>query len=392
MLKEKLAKLGVSVTLIIWLVVSFVSASASVVCVDYAKNLFKFKAPDFISLVQKASWVINIPPLFSVWKKYNVSPSWPSSSEFVLYTFLGIVGAFETYLKSKALILLPGSTYVIMFESDLVWNVLMSVLFLKRCYHPLQFVSPCLIVASTFIVAFSKDHDDSGKTGLGKFGGVLLALGATFLTATGQIFSDKFLKIMMKRVVNERAEEETMSGVVGEREKETSVTDELLNESRSKSWYPEMEQVKNVEFTLWSSAFTFFFLIIWTFVDPKKEYKTWPDKLHTMKYSTGHSWGDSHDMNVFIFVLLMVSLSFSRLFVRLSMNHILMVLSAFFFAVWKPFRRIGTTFISIILFHDTLDQYKGISIALDFLALISFGYGGYLYKLKKEKEKAENIY
>jgi len=387
-IRLRIQKLGLSVSLFVWLIISFISASAAVVCVDYAKQkeLFDFQAPDFISLVQKASFVLNIPPLLAVWKKYNVPPKWPTRFEWCIYLPIGIVGAVETYLKSLALTLLPGSTYTILFESDLIWNVLLSVTFLRRCYHPLQFLSPCFIAGSVIIVAFSKENNKTHHfTSVGKFGGVFLALGSTFLTASIAIVSDWLLKKMMTNELTRRTEQENLVSVQSETDAEKQ--EQLLERNKSKIWYQNMEQVRNLEFTFWSSLMAFLFLIIWVFVDPAKEYKKWPSKFQRVRDCEKYS----SVTNEAIFIILMFSLSLSRLFVRLSMNHILMVLSAFFFAVWKPFRRIGTEFTSIALFGDVLDLYKGLAIVFDCMALLLFVLGGYYYKIQKKKERQKNI-
>jgi len=386
-IRLRIQKLGLSVSLFVWLIISFISASAGVVCVKYAeqKDLFDFKAPDFIALVQKASFILNIPPLLAVWKKYNVPPKWPTRFEWCVYIPIGIVGAVEAYLKSLAVTLLPGSTYTILFESDLIWNVLLSVTLLRRCYHPLQFLSPCFIVGSVFIVSFSEENKKHHFTGMGKFGGVFLALGSTFLTASIAIASDWILKKMMTKELKRRTEQENLVSVQSETDAEKQ--EQLLERNKSKIWYQNMEQVRNLEFTFWSSLMAFLFLIIWVFVDPAKEYKDWPSKFQKVRDSEKYSSGT----NVAIFIIIMCSLSLSRLFVRLSMNHILMVLSAFFFAVWKPFRRIGTEFTSIALFGDVLDLYKGLAIVFDCISLFLFVLGGYYYRIQKKKELQKNI-
>jgi len=377
--RRQLAKLGLSVSLFFWLFVSFVSAGAAIISINYAKKPYKFKLADFSALVQKSSFILNIYPLVWSWKKYNVKPSWPTKFEFVTYTFLGIVGAFETYLKAKAQILLPGSTYLILFESDLIWNVLLSVTFLRRCYHPLQFLSPVLIFGASIMVSFSSENTGgTDLTGMGQFGGVALALGATFLTAFGAILSDKILKIMMRNEVLERHKQSLISDINEADINQPEMQEELIERNMSKIWYQNKEQIKNFEFTFWSSFLAFLWLIVWTFVDPDQEYKDWPKEFNR-NFNEG-----------FAIACLMTLLAVSRLFVRLSMTHILMVLSAFFFSVWKPVRRIGTEFISIALFDEVLDVYKGISMLMDILGFSLFVWGAYLLKEQKKREKERN--
>lgn len=383
--RVKLAKLGLSVTVFFWLLISFLAASASIVCVDYAKHLFKFKAPDFIALVQQTGWILLIPPLVGAWKKYNIQPTMPTREEWMVYLIFGIVNAFGTYLKSLALTLLPGSTYTILFESDLIWNVLLSVTFLRRCYHPLQFLSPAIIFGSTIVVSYSTNVQTADKyTGLGKFGGVGLALLSTFLTGSVAVLSDWLLKRMMERELKHRSEQESLVGIISETD--ADYTEQLLERNMSKIWYQNLEEVRNLEFSFWTSLSSFIFLIFWTLADPSNEYQQWPTFFATMRNSPGHvrSW------NIFVFSILIVLLAFARTLVTVSMNHILMVLSAFFFAVWKPFRRIGTIFLSIALFDDKFGVYTAISICMDTLALFLFTYGGYLYRKKMERERLKN--
>lgn len=379
----RLAKLGLSVSVFVWLFISFISASAAVICVKYAGKLWSFKAPDFIALVQKSSFILNIPPLFYVWRRDNISPSMPSSFEWMVYLLIGIVGAGETYIKSLALTLLPGSTYVILFESDLIWNVILSVVFLRRCYHPLQFISTLCIAGSVFVVTFSGKQTAGAKdpTGMGQFGGILLAAVGTFLTSLGAIMSDKLLKMMVTKDVKVRKDREHTAGLIAETG--DIQTGEMMERSKSKVWYQNMEEVRNLEFTFWSSFLTFVFLIVWTLVDPNQEYKSWPSYFDKVRSSATSPY--SAQLNMTIFIITMLSLAFARLFVRLSMNHLLMVFSAFFFSVWKPFRRIGTTFISIWMFGDSWDIYKGLAILLDTLGLLCFAVGGYLYRIQKKK-------
>jgi len=371
--QTRLSALGVSVTLLFWLLVSFLSSSAALIAINYAKRTYKFKSADFVSLVQKASFILNLPPLFWAWNKYKIQPAWPKKWEFITYTFLGIVSAFETYLKSKAQIMLPGSTYLILFECDLIWNVLLSVTFLRRCYHPLQFISPCLIFGAGMMVSLSKENTNKHNlTGMGKFGGVILALIATFLTALGAVISDKILKMMMKHDVLEHQKENQAFDAdetgLNQSTESDDITENLLERNMSKVWYQNKEKVRNIEFTFWSSFAAFLWLIVWTFADPKKEWKKWPYKFHRNLHDDLAIGG------------LMLLFSFSRLFVRLSMNHILMVVSAFFFSVWKPILQTTVDF----------DMYKLISVAMDVVGFLLFVWGGYLYK-QQRKDKSKEI-
>jgi len=376
--RVKLAKVGLSVSVLGWIFVSLISASASVVCINYAKELWKFKAPDFIALVSTASCFLNLPVLILVWRKYDIRPSLPTKYQWGVYILYGVINAAANYIKAVALTLLPGSTYTIMFESDLIWNVVLSVTFLKRCYHPLQFLSPLLILGGTMIVSLSENSSEANKyTGLGKFGGVILALVGTLCTSFVAVLSDKVLKMMAKQ------NEGPVQGISDNLVNVNSTTEEQLpDRHKSKVWYQNMKEVRNVEFSFWSQLLTFLFLIVWTLLDPKKEYQEWGSYISKVRETSDHS----PDWNIAVFAMLMFFLATSRLFVTFSMNNILMILSAFFFSVWKPVRRIGTIFLSIWLFGDTFDVYTGIGIIMDVLALTCFAVGGYKYKIYQENK------
>ena len=341
-----------------WIVVYQIFASANVILIKLMNYRWHVVEPVFTALLQKSGFLFSGVLVTGMVYIGGYRRSTMTRRLLARYMLLGLIGAAMSWATSIGMNVLSGTTYALLKASDLIFNVAMSKLFLKKIFTAWHMNAVFLVLVGVSLSAFQSLRDDKGSEKdpdgdddalpFSTTVGVLATVLGALLDAGNTVLADKLLK------------------------GDTKPTPE-----RCVSW-KDGSKLKHVDFFIiteygcYISIFSCLWLIVPLFVMGE------PEKYHD---SIGRLQGDA----LFLFILTSVFVSLSRLFVRVAKYQIVLLRSAFTFAVVKPTRRVLTILALIVCFgNETVGLLDGLGLASSMLGFASYIQGSRVLSARKK--------
>ena len=133
--------------------------------------------PGYTALLSNQMWIFMIP--IYVYQR-RVSASSMTLEHFVQYTGIGVLTFIVTILRSVSVNVIPGSVFTILISTSILFNMLLSYLYLNKKFNDWHIGAAACCIASALSISISVFTSDSN----GNFQlGVPSALGASFFVA-----------------------------------------------------------------------------------------------------------------------------------------------------------------------------------------------------------------
>ena len=140
-------------------------------------NTPSLSLPGYTALLSNQMWIFMIP--IYVYQR-RVSPSSMTLNHFVQYTGIGVLTFIVTILRSISVNVIPGSVFTILISTSILFNMLLSYLYLNKKFNAWHIGAAACCIASALSISISVFTSDSN----GNFQvGVPSALGASFFIA-----------------------------------------------------------------------------------------------------------------------------------------------------------------------------------------------------------------
>lgn len=155
--------------------VSSVGETLAIKSLNY--NTPSLSLPGYTALLSNQMWIFMIP--IYVYQR-RVSPSSMTLNHFVQYTGIGVLTFIVTILRSISVNVIPGSVFTILISTSILFNMLLSYLYLNKKFNAWHIGAATCCIASALSISISVFTSDSN----GNFQlGVPSALGASFFIA-----------------------------------------------------------------------------------------------------------------------------------------------------------------------------------------------------------------
>ena len=133
--------------------------------------------PGYTALLSNQMWIFMIP--IYVYQR-RVSASSMTLEHFVQYTGMGVLTFIVTILRSVSVNVIPGSVFTILISTSILFNMLLSYLYLNKKINAWHIGAAACCIASALSISISVfTSDTNGNFQLG----VPSALGASFFVA-----------------------------------------------------------------------------------------------------------------------------------------------------------------------------------------------------------------
>jgi len=306
------------------IVLYLVTSTAAVVIVKFMNYNGDFVYPVFSALLTRSSWVLNLLLLLYAWwsvRKIHL----PDFSLIKAYAFLGAITTLSDLFNSWGMNYLSGSTYALLNSSDVIFNIILGRIFLKKQFIWLHYLSVFFVLASVCVTGIP-DLKNAQLFGVIStiLGGVMLAIEA--------VCSDKLLKDKGRK-------------------------DKFL---------------QLAEHSFFVSVYGFVGLGIPVLATG--EYKQWTAALYNIERI--------HWVGLFVFSCLAITVS--RFFVTTTKYYIIEKRSAFTFSLLKPMRRVCTIIFAVIAFSEPFNWMIGVGMVLAVVGFTCHVYAG--YRIAKQQQ------
>lgn len=133
--------------------------------------------PGYTALLSNQMWIFMI-PIYVYLRR--VSPSSMTLEHFVQYMGMGVLTFIVTILCSISVNVIPGSVFTILISTSILFNMLLSYLYLNKKFNAWHIAAAACCIASALSISISVFTSDS----YGNFQvGIPCALGASFFIA-----------------------------------------------------------------------------------------------------------------------------------------------------------------------------------------------------------------
>ena len=140
-------------------------------------NTPSLSLPGYTALLSNQMWVFMIP--IYVYQR-QVSASSMTLEHFVQYTGMGVLTFIVTILRSQSVNVIPGSVFTILISTSILFNMLLSYLYLNKKFNAWHIGAAACCIASALSISISVFTSDTN----GNFQvGIPCALGASFFVA-----------------------------------------------------------------------------------------------------------------------------------------------------------------------------------------------------------------
>jgi drug/metabolite transporter (DMT)-like permease len=140
-------------------------------------NTPSLSLPAYTALLSNQMWIFMIP--IYVYQR-QVSASSMTLEHFVQYTGMGVLTFIVTILRSQSVNVIPGSVFTILISTSILFNMLLSYLYLNKKFNAWHIGAAACCIASALSISISVFTSDSN----GNFQvGIPCALGASFFVA-----------------------------------------------------------------------------------------------------------------------------------------------------------------------------------------------------------------
>ena len=140
--------------------------------------------PGYTALLSNQMWIFMIPIYLY---QRRVSPSSMTMDHFVQYSGMGVLTFIVTILRSESVNVIPGSIFTILISTSILFNMLLSYLFLNKKFNAWHIGAAACCIASTLSISISVFTSDTN----GNFQvGIPSALGASFFVACMTVWQE----------------------------------------------------------------------------------------------------------------------------------------------------------------------------------------------------------
>ena len=315
--------------LLLFLCVMYCFASASEVLLVKGLNHYDVEMAVLTAMLLNGYWPVQLVMYAALRNKH---PTRPLTFRVVKgHIIIGAVAALVSLLRCIGLVGMPGSVYVVISCSDVIFNTMLSKLFLKKKFVSLHYVAVALTMLA---IAMLGRHSVASNTEPPEpipFWPVCSALGSALLSAVNSVLSEFVM-------------------------------------AKDASMHP---LVSVAEVSFFNSFVPFALLpIAMLLLDEQKLYA---DKWQMISASA-----------VTVAVLtIALGLAISKMIDRLCKFYIIALSGAFFFALLDTFRRMATGLLAVWLFKEAFTFEKLLALFLTALGIFSYSVGSHMQKKAK---------
>jgi len=168
---------------------------------SWLNYIYNIKLPIFFALLQNASWPIQGMTYWLERKEYEKKKGKRIVTNKMIksYCILGTLNAVITLTRTVGITTLPPTIYAIVANTEIVFECLMTKLYLKREITVYQVVSMCLVIAGVIVSlwdpvagTYGEEGDDQGSTETLMYG-LSLSFLSRFASSWNTILADRFL-------------------------------------------------------------------------------------------------------------------------------------------------------------------------------------------------------
>lgn len=163
---------------------------------NWLKYLYDIKLAIFCAMLQNASWPIQGVIYYFERKEFEKSgPRIITHAMYRSYAILGGLNAVITLTRTIGLVTLPPTIYVIAANTEIVFEALMTRVFLRRTLTRLQRISVLFVLLGVFIALYDPKHKEYGKnqnvSQLALLSGLAISLLSRLFSALNTVLADK---------------------------------------------------------------------------------------------------------------------------------------------------------------------------------------------------------
>ena len=163
---------------------AFSSAGETLAIKSLNYNTPSLSLPGYTALLSNQMWIFMIP--IYVYQR-QVSISSMTLEHFVQYTGMGVLTFIVSILRSVSVNVIPGSVFTILISTSIVFNMLLSYLYLNKKFNAWHIGAATYCIASALSISISVFTTDS----YGNFQvGIPSALGASFFVACMTVWQE----------------------------------------------------------------------------------------------------------------------------------------------------------------------------------------------------------
>jgi len=188
---------------IITIIIYIIAAASETWLINFMKSLYGIQLPIFFSILNNSSWPIQL-------IYYNTTTSTNNNNERKItlimyrnYIIIGILASIVSITKLSGLTTLPPIIYAIASNTEIVFETILTKIFLNRNVSYLQLISVNLVIISIIISVYNPitntwgDNDDSISNQTLLIG-LLMTITSRFASSLNSILADKYLKLDTK--------------------------------------------------------------------------------------------------------------------------------------------------------------------------------------------------
>jgi drug/metabolite transporter (DMT)-like permease len=297
-----------------------IAAASEYWLLNWLKYSFDIKLAIFCAMLQNASWPIQAIVYYFERKTFekNNGPREITPFMYRSYFILGALNAVITLTRTIGLTSLPPTIYVIIANTEIVFEAFMTVVVLRRKISAYQIVSVVLVIAGVMIALYDPKSNKYGSNEDVSHStlvvGVIVSLASRFCSSLNTVLADRFLG----------KDRKTRMGVL--------------------------------ECSLANAIIPSFFLPVALLAIP--EYHRWSTLLHRTPSATA------------VITLLCVTITLAKHADRLSKFSIVSQASTMFYAIVDSNMKIIAGIGAIFLFSDTVSWPQDIGYACIFFSLL----------------------
>ena len=140
--------------------------------------------PGYTALLSNQMWIFMIPIYLY---QRRVSPSTMTFDHFIQYSGMGVLTFIVTLLRSQSVNVIPGSVFTILISTSILFNMLLSYLYLNKKFNRWHIAAAACCIASALSISISVFTSES----YGNFQvGIPSALGASFFVACMTVWQE----------------------------------------------------------------------------------------------------------------------------------------------------------------------------------------------------------
>lgn len=379
-----------TVALVLVLLLSTICASSGVIAVQFVREYFGFRQPDFFGLLNPSGWWLDGLTMLLMSRWTGVAIKRRSWMEWRNFAIVGSMGAVDVAMRTYGIVALPGTTYTLLRSADVFFVVALQRILFRGTKNPPPLIWHYLAMAAivgTVLLNSLGGGSAKDEEFMPYSLAVILTVSSSFVNALQAVVSARLVKKQsVKDLVKPRDEVEQLlpsKAADLEADEEAYVSSvELLLDNNSLTVPAAMMNSSSFTFPL--SLCTWICFSIWTAAH--QEWRDWPDA-----FDYHDETPDNIGVNLAnaIFALVVIGVILARVGVRFSKTYIVLSRSALFFTIFKPMRRGAQLILIMLIFEDIMGLKQWMATLCAVIGFASFTYGEILQKRAKVFEIKE---